>query len=92
LLDEPTRGVDIGAKQEIQSLIADARASGLGVVMISSELDELVQACNRVVVLRDGRSVAELEGAGVEARSLIQAMAGEPVAVVDATREAQRPS
>ena len=60
LLDEPTRGIDVGAKGEIQSLIAELAGAGLGVLMISSELEELTEGCDRVVVLRDGQSVAEL--------------------------------
>lgn len=60
ILDEPTRGIDVGAKGEIQSLIGDLASSGLGVLMISSELEELTEGCDRVVVLQDGQSVAEL--------------------------------
>jgi energy-coupling factor transporter ATP-binding protein EcfA2 len=68
LLDEPTRGVDVGAKAEIQALVAELAASGLGVLMASSELEELVEGCARVVVLRDGHSVSELAGAAVTPR------------------------
>ncbi|HEX8687938.1 MAG TPA: sugar ABC transporter ATP-binding protein [Pyrinomonadaceae bacterium] len=75
ILDEPTRGIDIGAKGEIQSLIAELAESGLGVLMISSELEELVEGCSRVVVMRDGRSVAELRGAEVSQENIIRAMA-----------------
>lgn len=60
ILDEPTRGIDVGAKGEIQSLIGELAGNGLGVLMISSELEELTEGCDRVVVLRDGQSVAEL--------------------------------
>lgn len=60
ILDEPTRGIDVGAKGEIQSLIGELASEGLGVLMISSELEELTEGCDRVVVLRDGKSVAEL--------------------------------
>ena len=77
ILDEPTRGIDIGAKAEIQSLINELAADGLGVLMISSELEELVEGSTRVVVLRDGRTVAELRGGAISQSSIIQAMAGD---------------
>ena len=75
ILDEPTRGIDVGAKAEIQGLIEELAAEGLGVLMISSELDELIEGCDRVVVLRDGRTAAELEGAGKTADAVMHAMA-----------------
>jgi monosaccharide-transporting ATPase len=75
ILDEPTRGIDIGAKGEIQSLINELAESGLGVLMISSELEELVEGSSRVVVMRDGRSVAELRGREVSQDNIIHAMA-----------------
>jgi ribose transport system ATP-binding protein len=63
LLDEPTRGVDVGAKAEIYRLIADLADAGLGVVMVSSELDELAGMCTRILVMREGELVAEVDGA-----------------------------
>jgi ABC-type sugar transport system ATPase subunit len=63
LVDEPTRGIDLAAKAEVFSLLDALAAEGLGVIMVSSELEELVDHCDRVVVLARGRSVAEL-GAG----------------------------
>ncbi|HEX8393064.1 MAG TPA: ATP-binding cassette domain-containing protein, partial [Longimicrobium sp.] len=75
ILDEPTRGIDIGAKGEIQALINELAATGLGVLMISSELEELVEGSSRVVVLRDGQNVAELRGDGISQQSIIHAMA-----------------
>jgi ribose transport system ATP-binding protein len=75
ILDEPTRGIDIGAKGEIQSLINELAESGLGVLMISSELEELVEGSSRVVVMRDGRAVAELRGAEISQDNIIHAMA-----------------
>jgi ribose transport system ATP-binding protein len=75
ILDEPTRGIDVGAKAEIQSLIEELAGGGLGVLMISSELDELVEGCSRVVVLRDGESVAELSGERMDEGAVLQAMA-----------------
>ncbi|HEX7174521.1 MAG TPA: sugar ABC transporter ATP-binding protein [Pyrinomonadaceae bacterium] len=75
ILDEPTRGIDIGAKGEIQSLINELASEGLGVLMISSELEELVEGSSRVVVMRDGRAVAELRGGEISQDSIIHAMA-----------------
>jgi monosaccharide-transporting ATPase len=75
ILDEPTRGIDIGAKGEIQALINELAGTGLGVLMISSELEELVEGSSRVVVLRDGRNVAELRGGDISQQSIIHAMA-----------------
>ena len=60
LLDEPTRGIDVGAKAEIEKLIASLRAQGLAILFISSELEEIVRDSQRVVVLRDRRKVGEL--------------------------------
>ena len=75
ILDEPTRGIDIGARGEIQRLVNELAESGLGVLMVSSELEELVEGCSRVVVLRDGRSIAELRGDEISEHTIIHAMA-----------------
>jgi len=75
ILDEPTRGIDIGAKGEIQALINELAGQGLGVLMISSELEELVEGSSRVVVMRDGRAVAELRRAEITQDNIIHAMA-----------------
>jgi ribose transport system ATP-binding protein len=75
ILDEPTRGIDVGAKAEILSLVRELAGQGLGVLMISSELEEVVEAASRIVVLRDGRSVAALEGDEVSEEAVMAAMA-----------------
>jgi len=75
IMDEPTRGIDIGAKGEIQALVNELAESGLGVLMISSELEELVEGSSRVVVMRDGNCVGELRGADISQRTIIQTMA-----------------
>jgi ribose transport system ATP-binding protein len=75
ILDEPTRGIDIGARAEIQGLVNELAAQGLGVLMISSELEELVEGSSRVVVLRDGRDVAELRRGEISQQAIIHAMA-----------------
>jgi ribose transport system ATP-binding protein len=61
-LDEPTRGVDVGAKAEIHRIIRDAATRGVGVVVISSELPELIGVCDRVLVVREGQIVGEVSG------------------------------
>lgn len=62
ILDEPTRGIDIGAKAEIEALIAKRAAEGVAVVFIATELEEVTRDCHRVLVLRDQRVVGELAG------------------------------
>jgi ribose transport system ATP-binding protein len=63
LLDEPTRGVDVATKAQLYRLIADLAARGLGVVVVSSELEELCGFCTRILVMREGELVAEVDGA-----------------------------
>ena len=75
ILDEPTRGIDIGAKAEIQALVNELAAAGLGVIMVSSELEELVEGSSRVIVLRDGHNVTELTGDQISQQAIIRAMA-----------------
>jgi len=76
ILDEPTRGVDVGAKAEIHALIAELAAEGNGVLLISSELPELVSLSTRLLVLRDGRLVGELPRAEADQEKLLRLMAG----------------
>ena len=75
IMDEPTRGIDIGAKGEIQRLVNELANEGLGVLMISSELEELVEGSSRVVVMRDGELVAELKKSEISQDAIIKAMA-----------------
>lgn len=75
IMDEPTRGIDIGAKGEIQRLVNELANEGLGVLMISSELEELVEGSSRVVVMRDGELVAELHKSEISQDAIINAMA-----------------
>jgi ribose transport system ATP-binding protein len=65
ILDEPTRGVDVGAKVEIYRMIHELAAAGLGVLVISSELPEIVGLCDRVLVMREGLLAGELSGEAV---------------------------
>ncbi|WP_433300091.1 sugar ABC transporter ATP-binding protein [Actinoplanes sp. CA-030573] len=75
LLDEPTRGIDVGAKAEVQSLIDELAAEGLGVVLVSSDAEELVEGADRVVVLRDGVVVGTLTGDQVTTEDLMATIA-----------------
>jgi ribose transport system ATP-binding protein len=72
LLDEPTRGVDIATKAEIYRIISDLAKSGLGVLVVSSELEELAHICTRVLVMRDGEIVAEVDGKVATERELLR--------------------
>ncbi|MFI6077459.1 sugar ABC transporter ATP-binding protein [Actinoplanes sp. NPDC051343] len=76
LLDEPTRGIDVGAKAEVQSLIDELAAEGLGVVLVSSDAEELIEGADRVVVLRDGVVVGILTGDAVTTEELLAQIAG----------------
>src|SRR5687767_7954591 len=64
-LDEPTRGVDVGAKAEIHRILRDLARAGVGIMVISSELPELIGVCDRVLVVRDGRITGEVSGAAM---------------------------
>jgi galactofuranose transport system ATP-binding protein len=75
ILDEPTRGIDVGAKAEIQTLIRKFADEGLAVLMISSELEEVMEGADRIFVLRDGRSVAEMKQKEASEQSVMDAMA-----------------
>ena len=61
ILDEPTRGIDVGAKAEIQKLVVNLAENGLCVVFISAELEEVLRLSHRIAVMRDRRMVADLE-------------------------------
>jgi ribose transport system ATP-binding protein len=76
ILDEPTRGVDVGAKAEIHALIDELAASGKGVILISSELPEILNLSTRIIVLRDGRIAGELPRAQATQYALMRLMAG----------------
>jgi len=77
ILDEPTRGIDIGAKAEIQKLVITLAKEGKAVVFISSELDEILRCSHRVAVLRDREIVEELSGDSINETQIMHTMAGE---------------
>ena len=76
LLDEPTQGVDVGAKAELHRALFDAARGGAGILMSSSDMDELVTTCDRVLVLRAGRVVAELRGSQINPHTMARAALG----------------
>jgi rhamnose transport system ATP-binding protein len=77
LADEPTRGIDVGAKRAVYLLINELAADGLGVVFISSELEEVLGLCHRVLVVRLGRIVAEFTGDDATEDRVMRAAFGE---------------
>jgi len=76
ILDEPTRGIDVGAKAEIQKLVIDLAKEGKSCVFISSELEEVLRTSHRIIVLRDRKKAAEYSG-DVDDQTIIQTMAGD---------------
>jgi simple sugar transport system ATP-binding protein len=76
ILDEPTRGIDIGAKAEIEQLVGKLRSEGIAVIFISSEIEEVVRNATRVVVLRERRKSGEFTGTDIATERLMHAMAG----------------
>ena len=76
ILDEPTRGVDVGAKAEIHALIDELASKGSGVILISSELPEILNLATRIIVLRNGRVAGELPRAQATQNGLMRLMAG----------------
>jgi simple sugar transport system ATP-binding protein len=77
ILDEPTRGIDVGAKAEIQKLILRLVDEGKAILFISSELEEVVRCCDRVAVLRDRRKIGELTYEQINEQTIIRTIAGE---------------
>nr|WP_322100050.1 sugar ABC transporter ATP-binding protein [Geminicoccus roseus] len=73
ILEDPTAGVDVGAKAEIYRLLAEAVGRGLAVILISTDFEEVAAICHRALVFRDGRIVAELDGASLEPGNLLAA-------------------
>jgi L-arabinose transport system ATP-binding protein len=79
ILDEPTRGIDVGAKSEIYNLIADLTRRGLGIIVISSEMQELLGLADRILVMAEGRITARLEGEAMSEDAILRAaMPGGP--------------
>jgi ribose transport system ATP-binding protein len=80
ILDEPTRGVDVGAKQEIYGLICELTRSGVAILMISSEMEEVLGMSDRVVVIHEGAVAGELEREGLSEEAVVALATGQGVA------------
>ena len=76
ILDEPTRGIDVGTKVDIQKLVLKLASEGMSVTFISSELDEMLRTCSRLIVMRDGRMVGELSGDDLNQNKVMNTIAG----------------
>ena len=77
ILDEPTRGIDVGTKAEIQKIMISLADQGLSVIFISSEIDEMMRCCDRMIVLKDRRVVEELSGSSLTEARVMKAIAGD---------------
>ncbi|MFT2817169.1 ATP-binding cassette domain-containing protein [Leifsonia sp. A12D58] len=80
ILDEPTRGIDVGAKAEIQKLVVDLAENGMSVVFISAELEEVLRLSHRIAIMRDRRMVADIDNDDVSVDSLLAIIADGSVA------------
>lgn len=76
MLDEPTRGIDVGTKAEIQKIVLKLAGEGMSVVFISSEIDEMLRCCERMVVLNDKTKLGELTGGDINEQAIMQMIAG----------------
>ena len=76
ILDEPTRGIDVGTKTEIQKLVLKLSKEGKTIVFISSEIEEMIRTCTRMIVLRDGEKVGELNEESLNQNIIMKAIAG----------------
>jgi ABC-type sugar transport system ATPase subunit len=85
IMDEPTRGIDIGAKREIEALIRRMAEDGISILFISSEFEELIRNCDRIEVIREGVNMKTLTGADITEENIIRSIAG--AAGVEANHE-----
>jgi rhamnose transport system ATP-binding protein len=77
ILDEPTRGVDVGSKSEVHAIIGELAAEGIGVIVISSDLPEVLALSDRVLIMREGRQMAILDRADADPASVMNAAMGQ---------------
>ena len=76
IFDEPTRGIDVGAKQEIYKLMTDLLREGKAIIMVSSDMPEVISMSDRVMVMKDGRLVGELTGDNVTEENVLELSIG----------------
>jgi rhamnose transport system ATP-binding protein len=79
IIDEPTRGIDVGTKAEVHRILDGLAADGVAVLMISSELPEVLGVADRILVLHEGRMAAEFDRADVTAGKIMRAATGQAV-------------
>jgi rhamnose transport system ATP-binding protein len=89
ILDEPTKGIDVGAKQAVYNLIAEMVKEGLAVILISSELPEVLNLAHRVIVMRRGLQVAEFAKQDLHAEAIVAAASGLDGSSAHAQRKAE---
>jgi rhamnose transport system ATP-binding protein len=87
IVDEPTRGIDVGTKAEVHHLLTDLARSGVGILMISSELPEVLGVSDRILVMREGSLVAEFSHAAASEEAVMSAAMGQQDPVLEAVRE-----
>jgi ABC-type sugar transport system ATPase subunit len=75
-MDDPTRGIDVGAKVEIYNLIKELADNGAGIILLSSEFKEVSGLCDRILVLRKGEIIREIKSKGVSSRELLEIALG----------------
>jgi simple sugar transport system ATP-binding protein len=75
ILDEPTRGIDVGTKVEIQKLVLELAEEGMSLTFISSEIDEMLRTCSRMIVMKDREIVGELSGMDVTEHDVMHMIA-----------------
>ena len=76
ILDEPTRGIDVGAKLEVMELVLNLSKKGMSVIFISSEIEEVIRCSNRIAVLKDKSKIAELSGEEIDEQKIMHTIAG----------------
>ena len=78
ILDEPTQGIDVQSKAEVHGMISDLAAQGMAIILVSSEMPELIGMCDRIVVLHEGRKTAEFSRAEATPEAVLRAATTEP--------------
>ena len=82
IVDEPTRGVDVGAKRALYDVLSEFAKAGHGVLVVSSELEEVLGVAHRVLVMRSGHLVAEFDSSQMTQQSILQAAFADPIKTV----------
>ncbi len=77
IMDEPTRGIDVGAKSEIHTMLRELSNNGIGIILISSELPEIIGMCDRVIVMHEGRITGEVSGSEITEKNIILLASGQ---------------